>query len=559
MIFDKTGDVDGMQYGFESTYESEFKGTGADFADGKLEIVSKKRLSDAPRTVEAWVNVPADTSSDKRVGVILGNYFNNYYSDISRFNFEIHANGNPRVYWRASKSHEVNYIAKNVNINVGDWVHVAMVLDDTNKIATTYINGEKINEEAVVVPIPTDRTVRELKIGSDYRRNNAHGTPEMTFNGQITDVRVWSTVRTDSEIKANYNVSLKGNETGLMGNWELDKEANDVYRDRSKNKNHGLVYDEETTNWLAPEFAKGDYTIAVLPDTQNMVEYHPDAFKNYMTWIKDLANHMNIKLAIQVGDLVNNPRSIAQWETASEGMSYLDGVIPYVFLPGNHDEILNRTQMTRDRTNYNKYFPYSKYSQASTFGGSYPEGKMDNTCHYFDINGVEYMVIALEFAPNDDVMAWANKTAAENPDKKIIVATHSYMYHTGDQISTKHIDYPSAYINDGNNGDDMWNEFVSKHENIVLVLSGHIGYPDLVVREDIGMHGNSVKQVLVDAQFMQYDLGMVMILTFKKGSNEVDVNWYSVTKDKFYRANNQSSMELNVNEDKNSKSRLQIR
>lgn len=551
VIYDKTGRINATLYGFERTYVSEFKGTGTDFTDGKLEIAARERLSDAPRTVEAWVNVPADMTSDKRVGAILGNYHQTSYSDVSRFNFEINTNGNPRVYWRSHKNHELNYIAKNVNVNLGDWVHIAMVLDDKNKKATTYINGEKVNEEVVTVPIPTDRTARELKIGSDYRGYTKDGKPEMTFNGQIADLRVWSTVRTDKEIKENYKDSLKGNKEGLMGNWKLDKAQNDVYKDISKNKNHGLIYNDEKTNWIEPDFAKGDYTIAVLPDTQNMVEFHPDSFKKYTTWLKDHADDKNIKLAIQVGDLVNNPRSITQWKTVSEGMSYMDGIIPYVFLPGNHDEILNREEMTRDLTNYNTYFPYSKYSKASTFGGAYVEGKMDNTYHYFDMNGVEYMVIALEFAPNDDVLAWANKIVAENPNKKVIVATHSYMYHNGEQISTKHIHYPSSYIADANNGDDMWNEFVSKHENIVLVLSGHIGYPDLVVREDIGVHGNPVKQILTDAQYMQYDLGMIMLMTFKDGSNTVDVNWYSVTKEKFYRANNQFSMELSVNKNLN--------
>ena len=239
VIYDKTGNINATPHGFERTYVSEFKGTGSDFADGKLEIGLEDRLTDAPRTVEAWVNVPADTPNSKRVGVILGNYDNVSYSDISRFNFEIYSNGNPRIYWNVSKDETISYVAKNVNVNVGDWVHIAMVLDDIDNIASTYINGEKVNEEVIPYPIPTDTTYRELKIGSDYRKNSETGTPQMTFNGQIADVRVWSTVRTDEEIKANYNASLKGNQTGLIGNWKLDEEKNGLYRDLSKNKNNG--------------------------------------------------------------------------------------------------------------------------------------------------------------------------------------------------------------------------------------------------------------------------------------------------------------------------------
>ncbi|MGO4698152.1 LamG-like jellyroll fold domain-containing protein [Paenibacillus sp. 2TAB26] len=552
MVVDKAGKINGTALGFKKAYEietpyiSEFEGTGTDFTNGQLELMTEERLSDAPRTVEAWVNVPANTPKDQPVGVVLGNYEDQYYSDVSRFNFEIGSNGNPKLYWRADKSSEINYYS-DINVNVGDWVHVAMVLDDKNNTASTYINGEKLEEEVLKAKIPNDRTARELKIGSDFRGYGTDGKPLMTFKGQIADVRVWSTIRTDEEIKTNYKVSLQGNEAGLMGNWKLNQAANGVYPDVSANKNDGIIYDNESTNWLEPEFAEGDYTIAVIPDTQYMTRLHPEEMKKYMKWIKDHADDMNIKLAIGVGDIVDTASSTAEWAVASEAYSYLDGIVPYVAPPGNHDVILNKTNLTRNYTNYNNYFPYSKYSKLSTFGGAFQEGKMENTYHYFDIGGVQYMVIAMEFAPNDDVLAWANQIATENPDKRIIVETHNYVYHNGELISTRHIDYPTAYINDANNGDDMWNEFVSKHENIVLVLSGHIGYPDLVVREDIGEHGNSVQQMLVDAQFMQpRDLGMLMLMTFKEGSNNVNVNWYSVKNDKLFRDKNQFAMDLNL-------------
>lgn len=52
-------------------------------------------------------------------------------------------------------------------------------------------------------------------------------------------------------------------------------------------------------------------------------------------------------------------------------------------------------------------------------------------------------------------------------------------------------DWPSKYSGreDANDGDDMWEKLVSQHKNICLVLSGHIGYPDLVTRYDTGANG----------------------------------------------------------------------
>ncbi|EAZ86969.1 microbial serine proteinase [Bacillus sp. B14905] len=40
-----------------------------------------------------------------------------------------------------------------------------------------------------------------------------------------------------------------------------------------------------------------------------------------------------------------------------------------------------------------------------------------------------------------------------------------------------------------------------------------------------------------------------MLMTFKEGSNDVEVNWYSVKKDKLFRADNQFTIDLNVYDD----------
>lgn len=538
----------GMPQGYgppEPPYKGEFLGTGAGFADG-LDVALKKTLAAAPRTVEAWVNIPADTPSGQRVGVILGNYGGGSYRDIPQFNFEVFSNGSPRIYWTAHKDWLLDYRADNVNVNAGDWMHIAIVMDDEENMAATYVNGVKAHEQKLQIPIPVNPG-KELKIGSDYRGYTSEGVPSMAFQGKISDARIWSTVRTAEEIKSSYNAPLQGNEPGLLGNWKLDQLSDGVYADSSAQRNDGYLYDDVASNWLAPDLAKGDYTIAVIPDTQYMAPQYPQAMKDYFAWMRDHAGELNIKLAISVGDIVDTPSSAAEWSVAAEAYSYLDGVIPYVILPGNHDVILNRETLERNHTNYNIYFPYSQYSQKPTFGGAYKEGRMENTYHFFDIGDVEYMVVALEFGPTAEILEWANDIVAANPDKRVIFATHSYVYHNGELIAPDHIDYPSHYISNAKNGDDMWEKFVSKHDNIVLALSGHIGHPDLVVREGIGVSGNAVQQVLADAQFMEpRDLGMVMLMAFKEGSNDVGVNWYSVKNDMLFREKNQFTMKLNL-------------
>jgi hypothetical protein len=541
VVSDKAGKLNGTPNGFPRTYTSEFQGTGANFASGKLELAMEELPERSPRTFETWVKIPEDTPSNKRIGAILSNYESQSYNDISRISFEIGTNGNPRLFWRDHKDYELNYYANNVNLNVGDWVHLAIVLNDADGTVSTYVNGDKIHEAKQATPLPKASPFRELKIGSTYEGYTAEKVPTVNFNGELADVRIWSTARTAEEIKANYNDYLQGNELGLIGNWKMDQAADGVYTDGSPNGNDVIPYNNETFNWLEPDFADGDYTIAVIPDTQYMAESHPQAMKNYFNWLKDNAKDKNIKLAISVGDIVNTASSTAQWKVAADSYAYLDGVIPYVVTPGNHDGY------RPNYGNFNAYFPFSKYSKEPSFGGAMVEGNTENTYYTYKIGDLDYLVLAMDFGPSDAILAWADEVIAANPDKRVIITTHSYMYHNGEQINKNHHHYPSSYLGDANNGDDMWNELVRKHENIVLVVSGHIGYSDLVVREDIGDHGNQVQQVLVDAQYMNpQDLSMVMLMTFKEGSNNVDVNWYSVKNDKLFRAKNQLSMNLNL-------------
>ena len=516
--------------GFELNYESEFEGSGVDFSDGTTEIAAETVLEDTPHTFEAWVKLPSGLTD--RAGVIAGNYFDASYDDIPLMSFEIFSNGHPRLYWKG-KNVNVNYIADNINICIDDWVHVAITYDDENDKASCYINGEKIDEKEALSDIVNINM--PVKLGGDYRGDNTR-----FFRGEIADVRIWSTVRTDEEIKESYNNTLDGDEEGLLANWTLDNENDGTYADNSENGNNAHMYKE----WLEPDIADGDYTIAVIPDTQYLAESYNDKFNKLTTWLKDNRDEYNIQLAVQLGDLVNINND-TQWQAAQKAMTILDGELPYVFAPGNHDE------SGRDTTLYNKYFPYSKYSEKDGFAGAQDEGSMDNTYHKFEINGVKFMNVCLEFGPNDDTIAWANKIISENPDYNVIISTHAYMYHNGAQINEDCKDWPSKYSGreDANDGDDMWEKLVSQHKNICLVLSGHIGYPDLVTRYDTGANGKSIPQVLCDSQYMDgpYNApGMVMLMTFHEGSNSVDVNWYSTDRDKLFRDKNQYVMQVEL-------------
>lgn len=305
----------------------------------------------------------------------------------------------------------------------------------------------------------------------------------------------------------------------------------------------------------------GYESIAVIPDTQSLAAWAPESFTQLTTWLTDHVDELGIKLAVHVGDIVNERSSSAEWDAAKKSMQVMDGVIPYVFSPGNHDTQIQKVDGVwhgvRDTAGMNEAFPYAVYAQAETFGGAYEEGKMDNTYSYFTVAGQKIMAISLEQNPRDEVLAWANQVAADNPDRKIIVTTHEYMYYDGNPTTEASQDH-LPFIGGSNCGQKLWEKFGSKHENIIAIISGHVGYPDIVMREAEGENGNMVQQILCDAQFMDRDdvndgsgkgLGMVMLLSFKEGSNEMQVRWYSTVREQFFRPADQFTADIQLFDD----------
>ena len=513
--------------------------SGVSFPDNASQLGMQKRYDSAPLTFEAIIKLSADVNG--RAGVICGNYKNNDYTyDEAFVNFEISSDGHPRLYWQkdwssvnASMDSSMSVIFDSVDVRTDDWVYLAITFDPDTDTAACYVNGVKVAEETGCTFTP-DFPAQALLVGGDYRLNN-----DLYFKGEIASLRMWADVRTADEISANIT-ELTGGTEDLLGAWDFAESADGIYEDVSGNGN----YVSDFADWIEADFADGDYSMVVLPDTQFLAESYPQKFYDLTNWIADNQAAYNIEAVLHLGDVVNTPTSTSQWQVAQNAMTTLDDVVPYIVMTGNHDE------SGKVITCFDNYFPYSKYSQMDYFGGSMTES-LENAYYFIEAGGRRYMIFALGFAPEDDVLEWVNEQidaeVAENPDTYVIIDTHAYMNWDGDFLAEDDIHYPSSYYSDANNGDDIWETVGSKHENVVLCMGGHIGFQDLAWRTDTGDAGNEVVSMLCDSQGMDsaYNgLGMLMLLTFHEDSNEVDVNWYSVSEDALFRERNQFTIEL---------------
>ena len=211
-----------------------------------------------------------------------------------------------------------------------------------------------------------------------------------------------------------------------------------------------------------------------------------------------------------------------------EQFKKLEGVVPSRFIRGNHD-----TPLT-----YIKNFPYSEYKDE--IEGSY-DGTMRSTYQFITLGGQKYMLLVLDSFADAFLLNWANDVVEDNPDCKVIVATHAYLDRDGTLFESSEAKEAT--------GDIIWDRFAKKHKNIVLILSGHVASDRVITRYTKGDNGNTVTQMLINPQMTDHSVkggGFVAMLYFKKGSDEVQVEYYSTAYDKYYFGENQYTINIDM-------------
>lgn len=291
---------------------------------------------------------------------------------------------------------------------------------------------------------------------------------------------------------------------------------------------------------------EGSWTLAILPDTQVYARAYPDHFDAQTRWIADHAASHNIKFVLHEGDVTDN-NVAEQWDNALKSMKLLDGVVPYAIAPGNHDYGPNGNGATRNSMfNESHYFgPGSTYTSQPTVGGFFEPGKTDNSYHTFRAGGRDWLVIALEWAPRDEVVAWANEIVESHPDHLAMLVIHAYMYYDdarydwaakGNEQTWNPHSYGVAKLPDTtvNDGQQLWDKLVSRHKNFRFTFNGHVLVDGTGFLSDTGRYGNVVHQMLANYQFKtEGGQGDLRLLEFKPDGRTVEVRTYSPVLDRY--------------------------
>jgi hypothetical protein len=278
--------------------------------------------------------------------------------------------------------------------------------------------------------------------------------------------------------------------------------------------------------------ANEPFSIVVLPDTQYYTQLQPELFDQQALWIRDNVEKHNIAFVAHVGDITNRNYEF-EWFAVHKILGQLDGVVPYSVVGGNHD-IGQKGSADSRETGFNKFFGVKRFEGEPWYGGQMGDTNDNNYC-YFSAGGMDFLVLSLEFGPRDETLAWANEVVQKHPDRRIIVVTHSYLTNKNKRSVPGGKWGLEKYGEiTGNTGEEMWQKFVKKHNNIFMVLCGHVFSPGTGRQVSVGENGNIVHEVLGNYQ-KQYPFGggWLRIMKFIPAENRVEVSTYSTMSNKY--------------------------
>ncbi|MBQ1957925.1 MAG: metallophosphoesterase [Alistipes sp.] len=312
--------------------------------------------------------------------------------------------------------------------------------------------------------------------------------------------------------------------------------------------------------------SEGSFSMIMVPDPQSYTKFaaNQPLFDLQTAWIAQNIKRLNIKAALFTGDMVEQNGKITskplpnphngdqtgrqQWEAVSRALSRLDNRLPYVVAQGNHD--IGHITATDRHTIAPEYiypernikFEDCLVSTCANFEGVHT---MENSAYEFRTETWgNLLVITFEFAPRDEVLAWAKQLIESNEYKnhKVIIITHSWLDTAGNRIANE-----GYTVRPWNVPENIWKKLVYESKNISLILCGHTGdapkiaenvantnyKPTSSIRIDKAADGRDIPQMMFNSQQGDGDWNgnggdcWLRILEFKPDGKTISVRTFS--------------------------------
>lgn len=146
--------------------------------------------------------------------------------------FSFRRNDNNQLEWKIGDAN--NWYRSTTAISESQWSHISLTYEEASKTAQLYIDG--ILQNTTKLPLSTS-----INNSGDFWIGNLGEGTAPSFHGFIRDVRLWSSLRTDEQIRSNQFQIKESNPQNLLGHWILNNDYEGISRDFTPANNHGEI------------------------------------------------------------------------------------------------------------------------------------------------------------------------------------------------------------------------------------------------------------------------------------------------------------------------------
>lgn len=177
-------------------------------------------------TLELWINPTRLDNADYLISNMDGTQGHARYH-----NFQFRLDNGKLTFYRGDGTN-FRWAQGTSTVPLNEWTHVAVVHDISGTVRF-YINGiEEI--KSVSAFSAAVNTNNRVAIGAWH--NNT-----LFYDGTMDEVKVWNVARTPAQIRDDMNKKMLGNETGLMGYWNLNNGIGGTVTDLTSSGNNGTL------------------------------------------------------------------------------------------------------------------------------------------------------------------------------------------------------------------------------------------------------------------------------------------------------------------------------
>jgi hypothetical protein len=291
-------------------------------------------LNTLPMTVEFWIQQPSGDVTQGILDKISGN---------NGFTFT-------QVAHNILSTYEVdgsNLITGNAGLSLsdGNWHHIALVVESTG--AKFYGDGVLLNTFSWTGTAAAISNTQGLRIGRTSKTSSF-------FKGNLDELRIWNSARTQAEIIANYcnTITNPTNNANLVAYYSMNDYLDSTAVIFDQSKNHNPITISGGTQTLVAE--NGSCSAPALPVELVYFKGEHQNGKNILTW--QTASEEN-----NDGFYIEKSANGTDWETIGfvQGSGTTTDISNYEFTDNRTDVLVKRLYYRLKQVDYDGNFEYS--------------------------------------------------------------------------------------------------------------------------------------------------------------------------------------------------------